>query len=136
MKPLRSFKFRAWIPHIPKLVYFNGFNLNYRDGIILEAKESDPQSNLELSHDLNVIYTPCVFVKDKHGKELYEGDIIRFNKIKRYIIWSDNCCAWFAVEHDQDDNPLPISRWIEDAWFYDPKETFEIIGNIFEHPNL
>ena len=73
-------------------------------------------------------------LKDKNGKEIYEGDIVKCldNDEKYYIskIEYDNGC--FMVEvHNYDYNYTSIGWALEDDIL-----EIEVIGNIYENPEL
>ena len=64
-------------------------------------------------------------LKDKNRKEIYEGDIIKF-KIKGYgvIIY---CGATYSID---------IGNDITDLEFYHHQNVVEVVGNIYENPEL
>jgi uncharacterized phage protein (TIGR01671 family) len=70
---------------------------------------------------------------DKDGKEIYEGDIVRYSYIHRQknlecvtIITWDN--GWIFKENK--------STWIDHRAISTTKSTLEVIGNIHQHPHL
>lgn len=68
-------------------------------------------------------------LKDKNGKEIYEGDILGNTYGHRSeVIWSESRAGYWIRR-------LNWERNGEDTWHI---LTFsaEIIGNIYEHPNL
>ena len=111
---MREIKFRAWgkfgkdiLPHMvydwetSDLIEYVGFNGNgYFD--IMQ-------------------YTG---LKDKNGKEIYEGDILRDDRDEIRIV------EWRVGEDDE------VRNYIAGFWlFYEPDE-YEVIGNIYENPEL
>ena len=72
--------------------------------------------------------TPMQFtgLKDKNGKEIFEGDILNDSEYaQRFeVIWRN---GMFSLKILNDNN---FHRWIRD------NEKLEIIGNIYENPEL
>ena len=64
-------------------------------------------------------------LEDKNGKEIYEGDIIQINKDIYEVFW-DGRWAEFACKCTS--NSL--------GWYHRGPEKVEIIGNIYENPDL
>ena len=85
--------------------------------------------------DTKLIVMQYTGLKDKHGKEIYDGDIVTITYIEcrrcKYIesetgliAWStDNACWGLKVGDDKEYYPI--------GW-----EDSEIIGNIYENPEL
>ena len=66
---------------------------------------------------------------DKSGKEIYEGDIVQINKIRREVEYREGCFFPF----NGGDCGCCSS---EDSWLNEKNKNYEIIGNIYESPEL
>ena len=128
MKP----KFRAWskaekiMSNVNKLDFYNGVI----DVLSFEAIEIE-----------KVVLMQSTGLKDKNGKEIFEGDIV---KITRFLGRSDEVGGFY--EYDKEF--IGIVKYLEDGCFgtrflsgITPlmaigSEFIKILGNIYEHPEL
>lgn len=70
-----------------------------------------------------VVVLLCTGIKDKHGKDIYDGDYIKCNDTNYEVYWSDIWLSWFARELYTSNNDF-LSKIIGDD--------VQIIGNIYE----
>jgi len=85
-------------------------------------------SECECDCQENLIKMQCTGLKDKNGKLIYEGDIVKDQDGKIYNIKWNDCYAYFVL-WDSDD--------IEYYTFEEFNLTkLEVIGNIYENPEL
>jgi len=108
----REIKFRAWNGERMKEVLTWGFNEKF----ISTPKEISPEDDFKVMQ-----YTG---LKDKNGKEIFEGDLATDAHNEHYeVVFSD---ASFAVVHDG--NVIEPLNEVASG--------IEIIGNIYENDDL
>lgn len=87
----------------------------------------------------NYVFEQYTGLKDKNGKEIFEGDIIAVNgKYPKIIEYSDKDFGFVMINISD----LKNAEWMEikqspsACWFNDFKREIEIIGNIHENKDL
>lgn len=135
---MRDIKFRAWdsfnnrmiqndrilkicfvrSDHIPSLVVYSNRNIENHT----EIRENDKQycNEFELMQ-----YTG---LKDKNGKDIYEGDILTSAFSKRIVIFDENTCSFMLKDIDLRNELFSLTK--------EKSKNLEIIGNIYENKDL
>lgn len=118
---MTTLKFRAWDEDSQKMngnveIYIN------KDKTI-EVRSKDDKT----------IVMQSTGIKDKNGKEIFEGDIV--------IAWSQGVKGTFEIKRRIDGLWLLYPAWKDGQFWYlspteDGRETIEIIGNIYENHEL
>jgi len=131
----REIKFRAWDNHDKKWLLgyeypnLGGFSL-FGECMLLGEWESVLNRFILQQKDRkesDLIVMQFTGLKDKNGKEIYEGDILRADTWKyNWIVQFDKIKARFncIVNNDGSKND------------YIPPSHVEVIGNIYENPEL
>lgn len=137
---MREIKFRAWIPDIKRMREIQSFELHEPDDVfkrtplvtvwdhesVRAAKIKGRAATYERSDIILMQYTG---LKDKNGKEIYDGDIVKATSTGNQIgiIEMENGC-WNANYEKGTGNiiwPLALRLHLD-----------EVIGNIYENPEL
>lgn len=121
---MREIKFRAWV----KKDYYGHGIADY-----MEGDASCFNNPFEEHEDGNIILMQYTGLKDKHGVEIYEGDIIRSDKdspigtvVTAKVYWKG---AGFALLTTRGSDTT--SAYLE---LLSP--FCEVIGNVHKHPHL
>jgi len=136
---MREIKFRAWDKNDEIMIYPNENGIVYKITPIGDGDELTESIYLLLDGELITIDTdgniekakrfkdliPLQYtgLKDKNGKEIYEGDIYKQGAYIGEIFWSVD--FWATERGNYDDSGLA-----------DDCNYIEIIGNIYENPEL
>lgn len=115
---MRESKFRVWDKRYKQYVKPYAICL---DGRAISITE--PNNDLETLDSERVIIEFNTGLKDKNGKEIYEGDIIDFYGEKYEVVFRAGC-FWAGYSNNQRDY----------LFFYSVES--EVIGNIHEHQEL
>ena len=130
----KNIKFRAWHKEQKKMfevlvldmnsgeVFLDGFTVEtqYKGQIQQEAMWV-PVDEVEL-----MIYTGQ---QDKHGKDIYEGDVVRSFNVEDTVYWNEDYSCFSGADSGGDDNG---SYSVESEY----TRHREIIGNKYENPEI
>lgn len=111
------YKFRAWDKKINKMFYSDDCFFSFINGNLIERdgeNGSDKDSQIVMQH---------TELKDKNGKEIYEGDIVIKNMPTEVIYQKGSYCIWYQGYLFALNEKLTESE-------------IEVIGNKYENPKL
>ena len=126
---MREIKFRTWLPK-QKIFHYWGFNL-HEDEAWFHGPPNEPKAP-------QMQFTGLL---DKEGKEIYKGDIVSdtsapFPEDKIFEIGWDNYNAGFSLRTKNNNWPKRDDGYSYAGWLHEAPKIFEVIGNIYEHPEL
>lgn len=124
---MKEFKMKAWLKKEKKMVNIIGIDFNYEyiryteDGNLFNE-------NYKTAEFKDIELLQFTGAKDKVGQELYEADVILFNDGIDDI--------YGLISYDDDDGTYRVSYENITEPLSDREGDFEIVGNIFENPDL
>ena len=145
----REIKFRAWDTEKKEMCY-DGHIDQYDDGFdsgstslsicfngqINAQIGDDGGKNGLWEHDANIkkdrlILMQYTGLKDKNGKEIYEGDIVRCGEYVGEVQWEDSASAFIGLWQPQTHKRKGGADNLGSTF---PSPLKEVIGNIYENP--
>ena len=124
MKP----EFRAWTEE-GKAMYYDVYP--FKDDTLLLSYDEIAFDEVPASE---FILMQSTGLKDKNGKEIYEGDIVRyeccFESYVEEVIYDDKHCNFGTI--DKYEKTFSFDALISDF----DVDCFEVIGNIYQNPEL
>lgn len=130
---MREIKFRAWDKN-RNLMCTSDIAGHWKTDYLLDLEMTVWDTSKGLSFD-GIVEDTFEFMqytglKDKNGKEIYEGDIIE------WVNWSNNESKLITIiEYENDYAAFFLGNWYERS-FPETSEEALIIGNIYENPEL
>ena len=131
-------KFRVWDKENEKMLVVNDICNLFWDNKFIECYElvSDPKGKQEYELiDHRIDFEDCVLMQstgglfDKNGKEIFEGDIVRFHTPQLTtigVVEFDKNEACFKVRNDFGGHYVTMFH----------TRYFEVIGDIYQNPEL
>ena len=130
----REIKFRAWIKEENKMVIVETIDFSEKSIQYLEKNEIIDAYLLRTTFLEDIELMQYTGQKDKNGKEIYEGDILKYNfpydgRLKHVSpVKFLETEASFGIK-DRYENEIPLYRITANNYF-------EVVGNIYENPEL
>lgn len=107
--------------HTPNLIVYTDRKINHFE----EIREQDKK----YCNEFELLQYTCL--KDKNEKEIYEGDIFVHNNQKFEVIYDGT--RFIGVDSDRSGNGYVC---YVDSHYKDGSSSIEVIGNIYENPEL
>lgn len=124
VKQVREIKFRAWFGEEHKMIPFDELHIELENGeyTVWYSLDGDSIQDGLCVEDFNIMqYTG---LKDKNGKEIYEGDIVRLPEDEDY--------KYYSIIYSKNRLGFTLSNGCGFGLSYG----IEVVGNIYENPEL
>ncbi|MGG0794673.1 YopX family protein [Brevibacillus laterosporus] len=120
---MREIKFRAW-DDVSKVMSFSNF------------EQFDDMMGFRFSHfeTEKPIYMQYTGLNDKNGKKIYDGDIVQIDNTDEVSRWVRGEKA--LVEYRPGRFRISTESGEANMMQEDMSDVIEVIGNIYEHPDL
>jgi hypothetical protein len=132
---MSAHKYRAWHKATKKMHPVVALHFDEQQKLAMigvrNAVEDRLYASAHLASEMELLqYTG---LKDKHGVEIYEGDLIHRPDIgiAMLVRWNARSAAFdLALRDPEDFNAVKL-------WYTQATQTdYEVIGNVYEHPEL
>jgi len=130
---MREIKFRAWDTKLKKMwsaeeMGADELTINPDGRGFVNVSSVSTRLSEYATHLIPLQFTG---LKDKNGKEIYEGDIVM---VRNYL----NGKLWDGHVHPCSVESIPGGYELKDHWMHESLRSseVEIIGNIYENPEL
>jgi len=141
---MRPIKFRAWHKKEKKMYYItfpDDIQAEARGEIPIGEKQADGHGDTSVDlHDKELVFLQYAGLKDKRGKEIYEGDILATGHtpsgkpVNFYYIKS--CLPFIRFENGEGWEYENGDYYLGGDIQCHPWNEFEVIGNIYENKDL
>ncbi len=124
---MRNIKFRAWDIKEKKWIKLWTFHFHYDGGLNFITDSTAMNNIYNNRNEDRYILIQYTGLKDKNGKEIYEGDIVKMlSRTFTQVYFSDGGFCVNVGGQLVGLHPDFLGRY----------RTVEVIGNIYEHPEL
>ena len=139
----REIKFRAWLKDDKTMEFVDIIDWNFESisfSKLIPIKESNPEyDEIEVRFD-EVELMQFSGVKDRNGKEIYEGDIVKF-AVFDLTFDADENVKKFEKRYEKDEVIFTNGRFIAGIKYGSNEslalmQELEVVGNIYENPEL
>lgn len=128
---VREIKFRAWDKQKKGIISANSLGLQCWN--VLASMMSPENSQF--------VFMQFTGLKDKNGKEIWEGDVVKLNAVSKGKLGTANK-EWITVVAWEEKSASFVLKTNEFSWIFSETDfnghpfIKEVIGNIYENPEL
>jgi len=137
---MREIKFRAWDKDSKLMLYKEFYDHNWYTTPKNDEDGCHTYSSMQYSDQYHKELMQYTGLKDKNGKEIYEGDIVGHPLCVKGDHAPDEPCEHFVgrIQFETDRGQYFAVNMQRNGYVIEMSEAykFEVIGNIYENPEL
>ncbi|MCW1021089.1 YopX family protein [Streptococcus anginosus] len=126
-------KFRAWLPALKWMCGVSAILFDEESIDVYKADDAERVTEMNVHQD-EVTLMQSTGLKDKNGKEIFEGDVVVMDGWRRQVV------TFGTQEVEEDFGSVRIYRgfnlYLGGGYPNAVMSTFEVVGNIYENPEL
>ena len=126
-------KFRAWLPTLKWMYNVSAILFDEKSLDVYKMGDTERVTEMSVNQD-EVILMQSTGLFDKNGVEIFEGDVVVTNNWQRQVV------TFGTQEIEEDFGSIRIYRgfnlYLGGGYPNAVMSTFEVIGNIYENPEL
>lgn len=124
---MRTIKFRAYLKNTNEMVTVRAMDWDHEGNLLCL---NYPKGKDYFGYEDDIALMQYTGYKDVFHNEIYEGDIVRYDKKLFEVIWM---CSGFYISYIVPNNDYYLNYCLPVA---NNEEDMEVIGNIYENPDL
>ncbi|MCW1061868.1 YopX family protein [Streptococcus anginosus] len=126
-------KFRAWLPALKWMCGVSAILFDEESIDVYKADDAERVTEMNVHQD-EVTLMQSTGLEDKNGKEIFEGDVVVMDGWRRQVV------TFGTQEVEEDFGSVRIYRgfnlYLGGGYPNAVMSTFEVVGNIYENPEL
>ena len=126
-------RYRAWLPTLKWMCSVSAILFDEKSIDVYKIDDAERVTEMSV-HQNEVVLMQSTGIKDKNGTEVFEGDVVVTNGWRRQVV------TFGTQEVEEDFGSVRIYRgfnlYLGGGYPNAVMSTFEVIGNIYENPEL
>lgn len=126
---MREFKFRVWDKKFNMMLGFKSVYINFDEGKIEVTTDTLRYEEVYTDEIEDFVLMQYTNLKDKNGKEIYEGDILK-------VKLDDGEANLYVKYTNGEYRVVNEGKWEDSLYTYMYFGDVEVVGNIYENKDL